>query len=303
MYLKAAAATSDPAPNQEAWDLLERAVKLDPTYAPIWAQIARRAYYAYTYSTAGDAAVARAQEAAKHALDLDPNLVEAATRRIVMRTEGGQTVAAYRDAKDLVRRRPDSSEAHLALSYVLRYGGALDESARECNSALSLDPGNRNLRSCAMVFMMTGDLQRARDFAKLDSGSMWSANMMATIDLREGKVVDLPDSPLMHTIVLCEQHAPAEEVGRTMDEAIVRFERRGRRDGEPFYLLASGLAYCRRNAEALRFLRKAEQHNFCSSPAIGLDPAFASFRATPEYRTIRPEGEACHARFMAERDR
>jgi TolB-like protein/tetratricopeptide (TPR) repeat protein/predicted Ser/Thr protein kinase len=303
LFLRAAAATSDPAPNQEAWDLLQQAAKLDPTYAPIWAQIARRAYYAYSYGSGGDEAVARAQEAAKHALDLDPNLVEAATRLVVMRTESGQTVQAYRDAKDLVRRRPDSSEAHLALSYVLRYGGALDESARECNAALGLDSGNRNLRSCAMVFAITGDLQRARDFAQLDAGSQWNRNMIGLIQLREGKPVDVPSDPLQHMIALCSQHAASKEIDRLLQQSVPELERQGKRDGEPLYILASALAYCGHNAEALRFLREAAQKNYCSAPAIDLDPSYASFRTTPEYRTFRPEAEACRARFMALRDR
>jgi TolB-like protein/predicted Ser/Thr protein kinase len=303
LYLQAAAATSDAAPNKEAWDLLERAAKLDPSYAPIFAQISRRAYYAYTYGSDGDAAVARAQEAAKHALELDPNLVEAATRLVVMRTEGGQTVAAYHDAKELVRRRPDSSESHLALSYALRYGGALDEAARECNTALGLDSGNRNLRSCAMVFLIMGDPQRARVFAQLDAGSNWSTNMMGLIQLREGKAVDIPEDPLQHLIALCGQHVASAEIDRQILRALPPAEKQGERDGEPLYIVASVLAYCGHNAEALRQLQGAMRQNFCTSPAIDLDPAFASFRATPEYRTIHTEGEACRARFMAERDR
>ena len=301
MYLRAAAATSDPVPNKEAWDLLEGAAKLDPTYAPIWAQIARRAYYAYSYGSAGEEAVARAQEAARHALDLDPNLVEAATRLIVMRTEGGQTVAAYRDAKELVRRRPDSSEAHLALSYVLRYGGALDEAARECNAALGLDSGNRNLRSCAMVFAFVGDTRRARDFAQLDAGSNWNSNMMGLIQLREGKAVDAPGDPLQHMIALCGRNAPAPEIDRLMQQALPGLERQGKRDGEPLYVLATALAYCGHNTEALRYMRESLRHNYCTWPAIDRDPSLASFRTTPEYRTFRPEAEACSARFLAER--
>ena len=303
LYLRAAAATSDPVPNKEAWDLLEGAAKLDPTYAPIFAQIARRAYYAYSYGNAGEEAVARAQEAARHALDLDPNLIEAATRLVVMRTEGGQTAAAYRDAKELVRRRPDSSEAHLALSYVLRYGGALDEAARECNAALGLDSGNRNLRSCAMVFALMGDTQRARDFAQLDVGSKWNRNMMATIQLREGKAIDDPGNPIQHMIALCGRHAPSAELDRLLRQALPEFERQGQRDGEPLYILATALAYCGHNADALRYMRESLRHNYCSSPAIDRDPALASFRTTPEYRVLRPEAEACRARFLAERDR
>src|SRR5438105_1702193 len=99
LYLRAVAASSDPAPNAEALKQLEQAVALDPNYAPAWAALARRDYYSYSYAGGGPAALARAQESAARALALDPNLVEAATRLIVMRTEEGQTAEAYRDAK------------------------------------------------------------------------------------------------------------------------------------------------------------------------------------------------------------
>ena len=47
--------------------------------------------------------------------------------------------------------------AHFALSYVLRYAGMLEESARECETALSLDSGNYQFRSCAITFEEMGN--------------------------------------------------------------------------------------------------------------------------------------------------
>ena len=66
--------------------MLEQAVARDPDFAPAWAALARRDYYSYSYGDGGMAALARARDAATRALALDPNLVEAATRLIVMRT-------------------------------------------------------------------------------------------------------------------------------------------------------------------------------------------------------------------------
>ena len=58
--------------------------------------------------------------------------------------------------------------AHFALSYVLRYGGMLDEAAHECDKAVSLDPGNYQFRSCSLVFDLMGNSDRAMDFLRLD---------------------------------------------------------------------------------------------------------------------------------------
>src|SRR5258707_6792977 len=59
----------------------------------------------------------------------------------------------------MIRRPPRSTlfpYTTLFRSYVLRYGGAIEESARECDAALSLDSGNFGLRSCAFTFDQLG---------------------------------------------------------------------------------------------------------------------------------------------------
>jgi TolB-like protein/predicted Ser/Thr protein kinase/Tfp pilus assembly protein PilF len=300
LYLRAVAASSDPGPNAEALKQLEQAVALDPNYAPAWAALARRDYYSYSYGSGDPAALARAQEAATRALALDPNLVEAATRLIVMRTEEGQTAEAYSDARRLVTRRPDSSEAHFALAYTLRYGGALREAANECNTAWSLDKGNRNLRSCAIAFTQLRDYERALQFIRGDAGTEWSRNFGSYILMSQGKTTEAvrmlangdERAPLAQA---CAGHAPAAEIDRLLEQTTKPHLER--RDGEVLYYFAGYAASCDRPEKALELLRGALQRNYCGYPAMESDPLLASVRALPAYASVRAEAAQCQERF------
>jgi TolB-like protein/Tfp pilus assembly protein PilF len=301
LYLRAAAASSDPAPNAEARTLLEQAVQLDPDYAPAWAALARRDYYSYSYANGGPAALGEAQEAASRALALDPNLVEAATRLIVMRTEQGEVVEAYRDARKLVQRRPDSAEAHFALSYTLRYGGALGEAAKECNAALALDSGNRNIRSCAMVFWALHDYAHAEDFLRADAGSQWANGFQSYILMSQGKPNDAlrilagDPTPRLPLLQRCVAHGPAAEIDRLLEQTVSPY--RQRRDGEILYLVADDAAFCGRPETALDLLQQSLQRHFCAYPTIDTDPLLAGVRALPAYAQLRAEEMQCQARF------
>ena len=68
---------------------------------------------------------------------------------------------------------------------VLRYGGLLDEAARECEAAFTLDPTDRRLRTCALVFMQMGDYRRSRQH-QADAGSEVSDGLESHMLLREG---------------------------------------------------------------------------------------------------------------------
>ena len=78
LYLRSIAVPHDPAPNKDAIVMLERAVGLDPSYAPAWNALGRRYHYDSAYSNGGQAAFQRANAAFERALALDPNFIEPA---------------------------------------------------------------------------------------------------------------------------------------------------------------------------------------------------------------------------------
>ena len=161
---------------------------LTPTYAPAWQALGIRYYYDSQYSSGSDEAFQKSNSSCERALTLDPNLSLAAAQLITNRVERGDLTKANAEARAMVKRHPQSAQAHFTLGYVYRYAGMLEESTRECDTALTLDPGNYLFRSCAWAFLYMGNTRRAREYVLLDVGSEWANWVIPSILLREGKV-------------------------------------------------------------------------------------------------------------------
>ncbi|MBV9574844.1 MAG: protein kinase, partial [Acidobacteriales bacterium] len=188
LYLRSLAISHDAEPNKTAISILEEAVSMDANYAPAWEQLGVRYYYDATYAHGGEEKIQSSKADLERALSLDANLSLAASQLIAEEVERGDLGKAYKEAKRAIGRRPQSADAHFSLSYVFRYAGMYEESGRECDTALALDPGNYGFRSCAWVFLGMGGTQRAMDFLRSDSGSEWSNYVMPSLLLREGKL-------------------------------------------------------------------------------------------------------------------
>jgi len=77
IYLRSDAISSDALPNKEAIGILQRAVGLDPNYAPAWSALSKRYYFEADYASGGQAMMQRSDAAAERALAIDPNNVTA----------------------------------------------------------------------------------------------------------------------------------------------------------------------------------------------------------------------------------
>ena len=224
LFLRSVAVPHDPEPNKEAIKMLERAVGIDPSYAPTWEALGQRYYLDSTYGGGGEEFYDRSNAAFERALSIDPSRVSAASSLITSRVERGELARAYVAAKEMLRRSPQSADAHFSLSYVLRYAGMLDQSTQECNLARQLDPGNFVFRSCAWAFLEMGKTDSAMDFVNLDAGSEWSAWVTPYVYLAQGNVVaarkaanNMGKASMYHRelMVACTQeHKPVEHATR-----------------------------------------------------------------------------------------
>jgi eukaryotic-like serine/threonine-protein kinase len=301
-YLRSVAVPHDPKPNLEAIKMLEWAVGIDPSYAPAWEALGQRYYFDSTYGTGGEKMFQRSNAAYERAISLDPNRMLAASNLITNRVERGELGRAYEAATDLVHRRPQSADAHFALSYVLRYAGMLDQATKECNAARELDPGNYIFRSCAWAFVEMNKTDRAMDFVHLDAGSEWAAWVTPYIYLAEGNVKEARDAArsmgtassyhrdLMEACTAPQKPADFAKIVRE-NEASVMMEP----DAEAWYHVGALMAFCGQKEPALRLLKAAVQQNYCSYSALLDDPLLKDLRKEAAFDEVLTAGGNCQA--------
>jgi serine/threonine protein kinase len=307
LYLRSISLPHDPLPNKDAIAMLERSVGTDPAYAPAWAALGVRYHYDAAYSTGGEASFQKSDAALERAMVLDPNFVFAPAQLITNQTETGNLAKAYADAKALVERHPESAQAHFALAYVSRYGGAIEESAHECDAALSLDPGNFQLRSCVFTFDQLGNYAHAMEFLQFDAGSSWAGSNQIRHYVREGKLAQARelaqkfnnypygkmwlacmDTPNSANAVTLARNAAAEFLAGL--------------DPEPRYIVASDVLFCGQRDLALNMLKSSVvTGHFCAYEGLRNDSIWAPLRGTPEFTQLLSAAKQCQADFLAQR--
>ncbi|HWY57239.1 MAG TPA: protein kinase [Terriglobales bacterium] len=308
LYLRSIAVPHDPLPNKDAITMLERAVGLDPNYAPAWGSLGLRYHYDAAYSNGGEAMRKRSDTALERAISLDPNYSFAIAWLITNRVEQGQLVKAYQDAKALVERHPEDAGAHFALAYVLRYGGAIEESAHECEAALALDPGNFGLRSCSFTFDQLGNYARAMDFLQLDAGSMWVSNNMMREYMREGKLAQakemadkLTDMSQFGTRMMkvCIENPSYPDMAHLARDVVAT--RLADPDPEPRYIVAGDVLFCGQKDVAVQLIKSAIAGHFCAYTGLQNDSAWAKLRGSAEFAELLSSAKRCRDDFLSER--
>ena len=303
MYLRAVAMPRDPTPNRTAIALLKEAISEDPDYAPAWSELSWRYYLDAEYSSGGETSYRLSDEATARATALDPN---GTTNAVAQKADHGELEGAYDEARTLLSRRPDSSDAHFEMSYVYRYAGLLDKAAKECDAALMIDPGNFLFRSCSKVFLYKGDKARAQTFFDLDGNSGWSVRQEMQLALRQKDdafalalaIIALESGYKDVGIVVAQlEHKPLGEVAQiaAREESDVMEQT----DPEEKYETAAMLSFAGQNDAAMKVLKSAIDTGYCATPLLESDPLLSNLRVRMEFQKVKLQAEQCQQQFLA----
>jgi non-specific serine/threonine protein kinase len=158
LYLRAndLARTYDGLP--QARDLYQRCLELDPSFAPAWARLGRCHRVIGKFIDGSPDSDARAEEAFRRALQLNPRLSVAHKFYAHLEAEIGHTQAALERLLGEANRHGNDPELFAGLVHVCRYCGLYEQSIAAHDEARRLDPNVAT--SLEQTLLMRGDLER-----------------------------------------------------------------------------------------------------------------------------------------------
>jgi hypothetical protein len=181
-----------------------------------------------------------------------------------------------------------------------------EQSAHECDTALSLDPGNFAYRSCAFAFDALGNHARAMDFLQLDAGSEWVSRNLVRHYIVTGNLAQarqesekLGDRGNERMYKACLAHAPSAEVDNIAREFAP--QALANPDAENRYWFANSFAFCGQKDMALRLLKSSIAGHYCAYTDLQDSPMFANLRGSAEFTQVLSAANQCRDDFLDER--
>ena len=136
--------------------LLQKAIEMEPDYAPAWAGLGRSHSANASFEFGGRDAYREAQAAYEKALSLQPRQIEAEVYMANLFTDTGRVERAVPLLRRALETNPSHAEVHWELGYAYRFAGMLKESEAECERARQLDPGVKLNSSALNTYLYLG---------------------------------------------------------------------------------------------------------------------------------------------------
>jgi eukaryotic-like serine/threonine-protein kinase len=283
-----------------ARDLYLRCLELDPKFAPAWARLGRCHWVIAKYfEDAGDSA-ARAEEAFRRALELNPRLSLGHTLYAQFEADTGHSLTALVRLLEEGRRHGNDPELFAGLVYAARYCGLYEQSLAAHEEARRLDPNV--VTSVGQTILMTGDLERllalehppnaprghdiTRAVALGMAGRRDEARRLLE-DLHRAARLPAFQAWLRTLLAWVDRRAADMIVGLTPLGSLKIAE-----DPEAIFEMAWLLCDVGEHERGLAYLRRAVDRGYYAVPTLAGSPQFDALRADPAFRQVLADAEA-----------
>jgi tetratricopeptide (TPR) repeat protein len=294
-----------------AIDMLEKATKLEPNYAPAWAQLGRAYTTNASLEAGGREHYNKAQGAFEKAIALNPALVEPRIYMGNLLTDTGRVEQAVPLLRSVLQDSPNNAEAHWELGYAYRFGGMLQESVAECEKARQNNPQVKISSAALNSYLYLGEYEKfLQSLPASDSAYILFYRGLAEyyMNHRDQAASDFDNAFARNASLL-----PAD-VGKALSYSIRHdktrglkqlqqtennIEERGVSDPELIYKVAQAYAVLGDKASALHMLRHSIDGGFFCYPYFVRDPLLQSLRGEPEFRVLMNQASHRHEQFKA----
>ena len=282
--------------------LFEKAVSLDPKFALAYAAIGKAYTTLFFIYTADSKLESKAYVAIEKALSLDPKLANAYVAKANLSwtlANGFPHEKAIKELKHALTLNPNLVEAHESLGGIYFHIGLLEESLRELRIALALDPASRFAkRRMPRVHWYQQKFDSAlREFSALEPSDFLREHAMVLLSI--GKTDEA--AQVLEKLATNRQKIDYDlaagyavlfaKTGRTKEaEENIRFAIEDNK-GDSHYHHAEHLIACAYalmgNAKAsVEWLQKAAEHGMPCYPLFQNDPNLSNIRKDPGYISL-----------------
>jgi tetratricopeptide (TPR) repeat protein len=307
-YLRGVSYPTTLADNRLAIEMFEKSVELDPAYAPAYAELGYRLGQEAGYAMLGAEGLRRAETALRKALSLNKNQFAALWNLAILYINAGKHQEAADVIQQMFRVTPNNANAHFVLSYLFRYVGMMEESVREVEAALALDPRNPRFRSAGFTYVYAGDYQQAYAAFALDEKSApaiaWQGLALFLLGDKEGAIERIDRATAIEPggfIGLRFGAIGAFIKGQTQEGLSSLRKLEGLlptgSDAELWYALGDTLALFGDKVGCIRSLRKALEEGFFNYPAMLKSPWLDAVRDDPEFQKVLAVAKEKHEAF------
>ena len=297
-----------------ARDLYLQCLAEDPGYAPAWARLGRIHRVIGTYLDAdGRESKAKAEEAFKRALELNPELSVAHNLYTYLEVEMGRAQPAMLRLLERAKRRTADAELFAGLVQACRYAGLLEASVAAYETAVRVEPGIRT--SVAHSYFMLGQYQRAIETEVADPPEV--AGLALVMLGREAEALErlrsteqslLPRSGALHDALIARRTLLEGKRSECLIATHRLLEKSTLRDPCGLFYMGRHLVYLGDLDRGLELLLASIEGGFCCHSFATRDPWLDPIRARPEFRDYLSRsaaryGEAVKAFLEAGGDR
>ncbi|MCH8035030.1 MAG: protein kinase [Bacteroidetes bacterium] len=289
-----------------AIEMLTNSIQLDSSYAPTFAELGYRRQQYGNYGLAGAQEISKAEQAYLRALSLNEELLDALQNLSTLYTETARTEKAVELARRMLTINPNNASAHFSLGYVYRYAGMLEESEKEYDRALAIDPGNPRFRSAGITYNCLGKYEKAIQAFNLDKGSSLAFLQIGMIFYRreeKQKAIEIWNALLAQepTGVLSflgtAMKALVEGETETARTAMTELEQANPADAEIWFSIAEIYGLLGDAVSSARTLEEGVNRGYFNYPFMVSDSFFDQVRSAPEFQGVLEMAKARHETF------
>lgn len=305
-YLRSTSYPLNTTGDKLASEMLGKAIELDSTYAPAYAELGFRTQRLALFEMLGEKALQQAEGYYLKALELNPDQLPALGYLSILYTETSRTEEAIELTRRMLQINPNHASAHFSLGYLYRYIGMIDESVAHMEQAVDLDPNNTNFSRIGVSYLCQLRYTEALEAFRRGKNTSYSLIWQGITLFRMGRFEEaLPyfdrlireeSEPFMHYSSLSFRAAITGQKQEGI-QALLQLERSQSSDSEGWYYWGVLYSYLGDGEGAIRCLKEALNRGYYNYPFMLADPLLEPLRDDPRLQILQEETRKQHQYF------